>query len=68
LKDKAVDSKAFEVPKEWMIDEKWDKGGIIQDMSCMMGGKVNKLTDDEIGILKASTKVAQVLDDSLDLQ
>jgi alpha 1,3-mannosyltransferase len=27
LKDKAVDSTTFEVPKEWMIDEKWEKGG-----------------------------------------
>jgi hypothetical protein len=37
-------------------------------MSCIMGGKVNKLTDDEIGILEASIKIAQVLDDSLDQQ
>jgi alpha 1,3-mannosyltransferase len=51
LKDKAVDSKAFGVPKKWMVGEKWDRGGIRQDMSCIIGGKVNKLADDEIGIL-----------------
>jgi hypothetical protein len=37
-------------------------------MSRMVGGEVNKLTDDEIKILEASIKVAQVVDDSLDLQ
>ena len=34
----------------------------------MVGGEVSKLTDYELKILGASIKVAQVVDDSLDLQ
>jgi len=66
-KNKAVDSTTFEVPKEWMIDEKWERGGRKQDMGRMVGGEINKLTDGEIKILESSIKVAQVVDDSLDL-
>ncbi|KAL4724658.1 hypothetical protein ACLX1H_008100 [Fusarium chlamydosporum] len=67
LKNKAVDQEEFEIPTHWMIDQTWHKGGSKQDMSCMVGKKVQDLSADEKDTLRRAIDVAKDVDAKLGL-
>jgi alpha 1,3-mannosyltransferase len=53
----------YEVPHAWMTDAEWDLGDESVQMSCMIGGVKNQLTEDEETILRDSIARAKVIDD-----
>jgi hypothetical protein len=62
LKNKAMDKAIFEVPEHWMIDAEWEKGATKSDMSCMKGGTVRQVTEEERKILQSMVEVAKTVD------
>jgi hypothetical protein len=62
LKNKAVDKTTFEVADHWMIDAMWEKGETKSDMSCMTGGTVRDVTEEEKAILKKMVELAKKVD------
>ena len=48
-----------------MMDGKWHKGRTKDDMSCMDGSEVLKLSDDEQHLLRQSIDVAKKVDKAL---
>ena len=65
LKNKRVDPEGYEVPEYWMMDGKWHKGRTKDDMSCMDGSEVLKLSDKEERVLRDSIDVAKKVDEAL---
>jgi alpha 1,3-mannosyltransferase len=61
LKNK-LKSDEYEVPEKWMIDATWLKGGSKKDMSCMIKGAVNDLSEGEKGVLARSIEKAKEMD------
>ncbi|KAB8068516.1 mannosyltransferase putative-domain-containing protein [Aspergillus leporis] len=64
LKNKGKSDMAdvYEVPTNWMIDAEWQKGATKQDMSCMVGGEMRNLTQEELGVMDRSIELAKILD------
>jgi alpha 1,3-mannosyltransferase len=63
LKNKLKSMDEYEVPRKWMVDDaKWQKGATKQDMSCMVGGEVRSLSDDEVLVLERTIATAKNVD------
>ncbi|KAJ4414970.1 hypothetical protein N0V82_007619 [Gnomoniopsis sp. IMI 355080] len=69
LKNKQVPSMShdYAVPDKWMIDAEWQKGASKPDMSCMVGGEVHDVPEDQIGILESSIAEARCVDEALNI-
>ncbi|UNI17926.1 hypothetical protein JDV02_004233 [Purpureocillium takamizusanense] len=65
LKNKLADPEAYEVPTDWMLDGRWDKGATKQNMSCMAGAPARPLDDGQLTILRRSIEGARRADDAL---
>ncbi|PLB43759.1 hypothetical protein P170DRAFT_450932 [Aspergillus steynii IBT 23096] len=67
LKNKGVPemTKVYDIPTNWMIDAEWLKGDTKQDMSCMIGGEVRNLTNDQTHTLERSVELAKRVDATL---
>lgn len=70
LKNKQVPSMSHEyaVPDKWMVDAEWQKGASKPDMSCMVGGEVHDVPEDQIGILALSIAEAKRVDEALKIK
>ncbi|KAF2151509.1 glycosyltransferase family 71 protein [Myriangium duriaei CBS 260.36] len=71
LRDKQTPSKssdAYVVPQQWMIDAQWQKAENRQSMSCMIGGDVIDLTQQELGILTRSIDKANNIDSAFGIE
>jgi alpha 1,3-mannosyltransferase len=62
LKNKAVDTRTFDVPTHWMMDATWEKGGSKPEISCMVGGEVRTLTVEETKIIEMTVEAAKRVD------
>jgi hypothetical protein len=64
LKNKLASDVDYDAPLKWMIDAEWQKGAAKKDMSCMVGGEVRSLTEDEVNILRRTIDLARKADDT----
>lgn len=69
LKNKQVPSMSHDyvVPDKWMIDAEWQKGATKPEMSCMVGGEVHDVPEDQISILELSIAEAKWVDQALNI-
>lgn len=65
LKNKLADPEAYDVPTDWMLDGRWEKGATKQNMSCMAGAQATPLDDGQLAILRRSIDGARRADDAL---
>lgn len=69
LKNKQKPEMAHEyaAPDKWMVDAEWQKGATKPDMSCMVGGEVHDVPEEQIRILELSIVEAQWVDEQLSI-
>ncbi|KAF1810126.1 hypothetical protein P152DRAFT_484189 [Eremomyces bilateralis CBS 781.70] len=67
LKNKLAEPQEYAVPKFWMVNGTWEKGATKQEMSCMVGAEVRRLTGEQQSILRRSIEVATRVDEVLGL-
>ncbi|CAN8103094.1 unnamed protein product [Discula destructiva] len=69
LKNKQVPEMSHEyaVPDKWMVDAEWQKGGSKPEMSCMIGGEMHDVPEDQLRILELSIKEAKWVDEALQI-
>jgi len=65
LRNKALNLTEFDIPTHWMIDGTWWKGSVRSEMSCMSGGLLRMLAEEETRVLTESVRVAMTVDQRL---
>ncbi|PNY28632.1 Uncharacterized protein TCAP_01452 [Tolypocladium capitatum] len=65
VKNKLADPESYEVQTAWMMDGTWVRGAMKQNMSCMVGAEVRKLSGEEQEILRRSIEAARKVDSTL---
>lgn len=67
LKNKQIPEMKHEyaVPDKWMVDAVWEKGALKTEMSCMIGGGIHNVPDEQQRILELSIVEAQWVDEAL---
>lgn len=70
LKNKQVPtmSHEYEVPNKWMVDAEWQKGASKPEMSCMVGGELHDVPEEQLGILELSIEEAKRVDEALNIE
>lgn len=70
LKNKQVPtmSHEYEVPNKWMVDAEWQKGASKPEMSCMVGGELHDVPDEQLSILESSIEEAKRVDEALNIE
>jgi hypothetical protein len=64
LKNKAVNATEFEVPTSWMMDAEWQKGQQKKDMSCMKGGQIRMVLEEQVDVVRRNVEAAKEVDET----
>ena len=62
LKNKVTDPHEFDVPDAWMVDATWEKGATKADLSCMVGGPIQRVPEKDIQTIRRTVERAKQID------